>query len=207
MADAAYGDILYFLTTQEARQGRHVLGVCADSWVSHQRKATNPARRVDRLLQALLRWQWRTLQWQQGGKGWLRKKFVAVRCRRATRKGQRQVGWLMGERVTRGQPEERKYRWSNLSAAATLEELAGYAHKGYATEQFHAEAKGEVGSNQSQGRWPSFRQHAVTVMLAYNFLVWLKLRQRHGSRGCPQPRDPFSSSPGPTAADAASSPS
>jgi SRSO17 transposase len=208
VADAGYGDNPYFLTALEARQERYVLGVCADFRVSHRRKAASPAQRVDRLLQALPRWQWRTIRWRQGSKGWLRKKFVAVRCWRVSREGQRHVGWLLGERATRGQPEERKYYWSNLSASATVDELAGYAHRRYAVEQFHEEAKGEVGWDQYQGRlWPGFHRHTVTVMLAYSFLVWLELRQRRRPRGRGRPRDPFSPSAGPTAADAAGDPS
>jgi SRSO17 transposase len=208
VADAGYGDNPDFLAALEARQERYVMGVCADFRVSYQRQATSPVQRVDQLLQALPRGQWRTIRWRQGSKGWLRKKFVAVRCWRVTREGQRHVGWLLGERATRGQPEERKCYWSNLSASATVDELAGYAHRRYAVEQFHEEAKGEVGWDQYQGRlWPGFHRHAVTVMLAYSFLVWLELRQRRRPRGRGRPRDPFSPSAGPTAADAAGDPS
>jgi SRSO17 transposase len=208
VADADYGDNPHFLMGLEARQERYVVGVRADFRVSEQRKATTPAQRIDQLLQALPRWQWRTTRWRQGSKGWLRKKFVAVRCWRVTTEGQRHVGWLLGERATRRQPEERKYYWSNLPAAAAAEELAGYAHRRYAVEQFHEEAKGELGWDQYQGRvWPGFHRHAVTVMLAYSFLVWLELRQRHSPRGRGRPRDPFSPSPRPTAACAAGDPS
>jgi hypothetical protein len=42
-----------------------------------------------------------------------------VRCWRVSSDGLRQVGWLLGERATRGQPEEQKHAWSNLPAAAT----------------------------------------------------------------------------------------
>jgi SRSO17 transposase len=113
-----------------------------------------------------------------------------------TSDGPRQKGWLLGERATRGQPEERKYSWSNLPAETTLEELAGYAHRHHAIEQFHEEAKGELGWDQYQGRvWPGFHRHAVTVLLAYSFLVWVELRRRHHHTGQGRPRDPFSPSP------------
>ena len=208
VADAGDGAPPHFLTALAVRQERYVMGVCADFRVSHQRQVTSPAPRVDQLLQALPRWQWRTIRWRQGRQGWLRKTCVAVRCWRVTREGQRHVGWLLGERATRGQPEERKYSWSNLSASATVEELAGYAPRRYAIEQFHAEATGEVGWDPYQGRlWPGFHRHTVTVMLAYSFLVWVELRQRHRPRGRGRPRDPFSPSPGSPAADAASDPS
>jgi SRSO17 transposase len=196
VADADYGDNPNFLAGLETRQERYVVGVRCDFRVGRQRKATSAVQRADQLLQALPRWQWRTIRWRQGTKGWLRKKFVAVRCWRVTADGQRHVGWLVGERATRGQPEERKYAWSNLPAAATLEELAGYAHRRYAVEQFHEEAKGELGWDHYQGRlWPGFHRHAATVMLAYSFLVWLELRQRRGRHSRGRPRDPFSPSP------------
>jgi SRSO17 transposase len=208
VADADYGDNPHFLAGVEARQERYVVGVRADFRVRPQQKATSPAQRADQLLQALPRWQWRTIRWRQGTKGWLRKKFVAVRCWRATAEGQLRVGWLVGERAARGQPEERKYYWSNLPTSARLEELAGYAHRRYAVEQFHEEAKGEVGWDQYQGRlWPGFHRHAVTVMLAYSFLVWLELRQRRTPRGRGRPRDPFSPSTGSAAPQPTSGPS
>jgi SRSO17 transposase len=145
VADADYGDNPTFLAGLESRQERSVVGIRADFRVSQQRRATSPVQRVDQGLRAWPRWQGRTVRWRQGTNGWLRKKLVAVRCWRRTNDGQRHVGWRLGERVTRGQPEERKYYWSNLPAPATLEELAGYAHRRYAVEQFHEEAKGELG--------------------------------------------------------------
>jgi SRSO17 transposase len=208
VADADYGDNPHFLAGLEERHERYVVGVRADFQVVCTRKTTTPGQRADRVLAALPRWQWRTIRWRQGTKGWLRKKFVAVRCWRVTSDGRRHIGWLVGERATRGQPEERKYYWSNLPASATLEELAGYAHRRHAVEQFHEEAKGELGWDQYQGRlWTGFHRHAVTAMLAYSFLVWLELRQRRGPRGRGRPRDPFSPSPGPTAAAATGDPS
>jgi SRSO17 transposase len=197
VADADYGDNPHFLTGLEARQERYVVGIRADFRVSQQRAAASPVQRADRLLRALPRWQWRTIRWRHGTKGWLRKKFVAIRCWRVTSDGQRHVGWLLGERTTRGQPEERKCYWSNLPVAATLDELASYAHRRFAIEQFHEEAKREVGWDQYQGRlWPGFHRHTVTVMVAYSFLVWLELRQRHQHIRRGRPRDPFSPSAG-----------
>jgi SRSO17 transposase len=153
--------------------------------------------RADEWLQTVPRWQWRTIRWRRGTKGWLRKKFVVVRGWRVTSDGPRHLGWLVGERAPRGQLEERKYYWSNLPAETTLEELAGLAHRRHAVEQFHEEAKGELGWDQYQGRlWPGFHRHAVTVMLGYSFLVWWERRQRRRPKrqGCL--RDPFSPSAG-----------
>jgi SRSO17 transposase len=208
VADADDGDNPHFRAGLEARQERYVVGVRADVRVGVGRAAARPVQRADRLLQALPRWQWRTIRWRHGTTGWLRKKFVAVRCWRVTSDGKRHVGWLVGERATRGQPEERKYCWSNLPAAATLEELAGYAHRRYAVAQFHEEAKGELGWDQDQGRlWIGFHRQAVTVMLAYSFLVWLELQRRRHYQRRGRPRDPFSPSTRSLAGDASSRPS
>jgi SRSO17 transposase len=197
VADADYGDNPNFLAGLEARQERYVVGVRMDFQVSVGRAASSPVWRADELLQSVPRWQWRTIRWRRGTKGWLRKKFVAVRGWRVTSDGQRHVGWLLGERATRSRPEERKYYWSNLPADTALEELAGYAHRRHAVEQFHEEAKGELGWDQYQGRlWPGFHRHAVTVMLAYSFLVWLEQRQRRRPKRQGRPDAPFSPSAG-----------
>ena len=173
VADADYGDNPNFLAGLEARQEPYVVAVRTDFQVSIGSKAMTPVWRTDQLLHTVPRWQWRTVRWRQGSKGWLRKKFVAA---------------------TRGQPERKCY-WSNLPATAALEELAGYAHRRYAVEQFHEEAKGEVGWDQYQGRlWPGFHRHAVTVMLAYSFLVWLEVHQRRRQPRQGRPRAPVSPS-------------
>jgi SRSO17 transposase len=146
-------------------------------------------------LAAVPRCQWRTIRWRQGAKGWLRKKFVALRAWRLSSDGETHIGWLLGERAARGQAEERKFYWSNLPAKATLEELVEYAHRRHAIEQFHEEAKGELGWDQYQGRlWPGFHRHAVTVMLALSFLIWQEFGERDKRCKRGRPRDPFSPS-------------
>jgi SRSO17 transposase len=195
VADADYGDNPNFLAGLEARHERYVVAVRSDFQVRPKCRGGPPSQRADQVLAALPRRQWRTVRWRHGAKGWLRKKFVAVRGWRITAEGETHIGWLLGERAARGQPEERKYYWSNLPASATLEELVDYAHRRHAIEQFHEEAKEELGWDQYQGRlWPGFHRHAATVMLALSFLLWLELRQRqsHTNRG--RPRDPFSPS-------------
>jgi hypothetical protein len=63
-------------------------------------------------------------------------------------------------------------------------------------EQYHEEAKGLLGWDQYQGRlWPGFHRHAVTVMLAYGFLVWQEWRQRQERARSGRPRRPFSPRP------------
>ena len=195
IADADYGDNPNFLAGLEARQEPYVVAVRTDFQVTMGRAAPTPVWRTDALLHSVPRWQWRTVRWRQGSTGWLRKTCVAVRGWRVTSDGRRHEGWLVGERATQGQPEERKCYWSNLPATAALEELARYAHRRYAVERFHEEAKGEVGWDQYQGRlWPGFHRHAVTVMLAYSVLVWLEVRQRRSQPCHGRPRDPVSPS-------------
>jgi SRSO17 transposase len=184
------------------------VAVRRDFEVCRKRRGASPGQRAARVLAALPRQQWRTIRWRQGSKGWLRKKFVALRCWRLPSQGETRMGWLVGERAARGQPEERKYYWSNLPASAAWEELVDVAHRRHAVEQFHEEAKGELGWDQYQGRlWSGFHRHALTVRLAYSFLVWqeLRQRQRHPRRG--RPRDPCSPSAGPISVHAASRPS
>jgi SRSO17 transposase len=179
VADADDGDHPNFLAGLEARQEPYVVAVRTDFPVRVGQAVTSPVWRADDLLQTVPRWQWRTIRGRRGTKGWLCQKFVAVRGWRVTSDGDQHEGGLVGERAPRGQPEERKYYWSNLPAEATLEELAGLAHQRHAIEPFHEEAKGELGWDQYQGRlWPGFHRHAVAVMLAYSVLVWLAQRQR-----------------------------
>lgn len=195
VADADDGDNPNFLAGLEARQEPYVVAVRTDFAVRLRNAATSRGWRADALLQTVPRWQWRTMRWRQGTKGWLRKKFVAVRCWRVTSDGQRHAGWLLGERATQGQPEEWKYFWSNLPPDTPLEVLAGLAHRRQAIEPFHEEAKGELGWDQDQGRlWPGFHRHAVTVMLAYSFLVWLELQQRRSAKSQGRRGDPVSPS-------------
>ena len=202
--DADYGDNPNFLAGLEARQERYVVAVRCDFQVRMKTRGAPSCQRADQALAAVPRRQWRTIRWRHGTKGWLRKKFVALRAWRLTAQGEAHIGWLLGERAARGQAEEHKFYWSNLPASATLEELVDYAHRRHAIEQFHEEAKGELGWDQYQGRlWPGFHRHAVTVMLALSFLIWLELRERdkHPKRG--RPRDPFSPSTGSLASSAA----
>src|SRR5919198_1539980 len=114
VADADYGDHPNFLQGLEEQQERYVVAVRTDFQVSVGKAATSPVWRAGELLQTVPRWQWRTMRWRRGTKGWLRQKFVAVRGWRVTNNGHRHEGWLVGERAPRGQPEERKYYWSHL---------------------------------------------------------------------------------------------
>jgi SRSO17 transposase len=195
VADADYGDHPNFLAGLQDRNERDVVAVRCDFQVRRKCRGTPPSQRADQVLAALPKGQWRTIRWRHGTKGWLRKKFVAIRAWRITAEGEAHIGWLLGERAACGQPEERKFYWSNLPASASLEELVDYAHRRHAIEQFHEEAKEELGWDQYQGRlWPGFHRHAAAVMLAMSFLTCLELQHRHRQAKRGRPRDPVSPS-------------
>jgi SRSO17 transposase len=60
-------------------------------------------------------------------------------------------------------------------------------------EQYHEEAKTELGWDQYQGRrWDGFHRHAVLLMLSYSFLVWVEARTRRQRQRQGRPRAAFS---------------
>ena len=65
-----------------------------------------------------------------------------------------------------------------------LEVLVEYAHRRHWVEQYHEEAKTELGWDQYQGRrWDGFHRQAVLVMVSYSFLVWVEARSRGQRQG------------------------
>ena len=110
-----------------------------------------------------------------------------------TSSGHRRSGWLIGEDASDG---KRRYYWSNFGPEVVLERMVEYAHRRHWVEQYHEEAKGLLGWDQYQGRlWPGFHRHAVSVMLAYSFLVWQEWQQRQERARSGRPRRPFSPRP------------
>lgn len=202
-ADADYGDNPNFLNGLEQRRQRYVVAVRADFSVTPSRHGGVKQRADARIGAQPLR-SWRTVTWREGSKGWLRGRFVAVRCWRTTA-GRRRLGWLIGELAADG---KRRYYWSNFQAAMPLAAMVEYAHRRHWVEQYHEEAKGLLGWDQYQGRrWRGFHRHAVTVMLAYSFLVWQEWQQRHERARPGRPRRAFSPSGGSASHDIAGNPS
>jgi SRSO17 transposase len=196
-ADADYGDNPNFLAGLEKRREVYVVAIRSDFLVALGSRQA-PAQRVDAVLADLPASTWRTVHWRQGSQEWLRGRFVALRCWRVTTDGQRHRGWLIGERQARGQRERWKSFWSNFGPQMPLSEMVEYAHRRHWVEQFHEEAKGELGWDQYQGRlWLGFHRHTAAVMLAYSFLVWREWHRRQ-RRGPGRPRLAFSPSAGPT---------
>jgi SRSO17 transposase len=196
--DAAYGDNPNFLNGLEDRGEHHVVAVRANFSVTLGRGPTTPVLRADAVLAAEPLQAWQTIAWSAGAKGWWRAKFLALRCWRVDGDGTRHVGWLIGQRPGQGQHGDRKYFWSDFPAHTPLAVLVEYAHRRHWVEQYHEEAKTDLGWDQYQGRrWDGFHRHAITVMLSYSFLVWLEGWEREQRTGRGRPRAAFSPSPGP----------
>jgi SRSO17 transposase len=163
-----------------------------------------PVRRADEVWVAQPRRAWRSITWSEGAKGWWRATFLALRCWRIDGDGTRHGGWLLGQRPCRGQQGDGKYFWSDFSPTTPLAVLVEYAHRRHWVEQYHEEAKTELGGDQYQGRrWDGCHRHAVLVMLSYSFLVWLEARSREHRQGSGRPRAAFSPAPGSAATLAA----
>jgi len=207
-SDADYGDNPHFLNGLEERGERHVVAVRADFSVTLGRGPESPVLRADAALAAHPLRDWQTIAWSEGAKGWWRAKFLALRCWRVDGEGTRHGGWLIGQRPGRGQRGDGKYFWSDFPVPTPLAVLVEYAHRRHWVEQYHEEAKTELGWDQYQGRrWDGFHRHAITVMLSYSFLVWLEGWEREQRTGRGRPRSAFSPAPGPPPRAAAGGPS
>jgi SRSO17 transposase len=181
-----------------------------DFRVTLARRAAEPSQRAEEVLWALPVRTWRTLHWHEGSRGWLQARFAAQRCWRVDGQGNLRIGWLIGQRSASDQDreEEWKYCWSDFGPQASLEQMVEYGHRRYWVEQYREEAKGLLGWDKYQGRrWKGFHRHAVTVMLAYSFLVWKEWRERQTQRRRGRPRRPFSPSARPASAIARRDPS
>jgi SRSO17 transposase len=192
-ADADYGDNPNFLDGLETRRQRYVVAIRSDFAVrpSGPRQQPRPAETLIRTQPARV---WRRVTWREGSRGWMRGRVVAVRGWRPTSSGRRRAGWLIGELASDG---KRRYYWSNFGPAVAMERLMEYAHRRHWVERFHEEAKGLLGWDQYQGRlWSGFHRHAVTVMLAYSYLVWHEWHERQDRARRGRPRRAFSPSAG-----------
>jgi SRSO17 transposase len=189
VSDADYGDNPNFLNGLEERRERYVVAVRANFSVALGRSALSAVRRADAVIAAQPARAWRVLCWTEDPGGSLRARFTAVRCWRVDGDGTRHRGWLLGQRPADNPQGEHKYGWSNFPPRTPLAVMVEYTHRRHWVEQYHEEAKGELGWDQYQGRrWEGFHRHAVTVMLSDSFLVWLEWRQRQQMRrpGCPR---------------------
>lgn len=191
--DADYGDNPNFLNGLEDRGERYVMAVRASFSVTLGRSPKSLVQRADAGLAVQPLRVWQTITWSEGSQGWQRAKGLALRWWRVDGDGVRHVGWLIGQRPGREQEGDWKYFWSNFPPTTPLAVMLEYAHRRHWVEQYHEEAKTELGWDQYQGRrWDGFHRHALAVMLSYSFLVWLEARERDYRSGRGRPRPAFS---------------
>lgn len=183
VADGDYGDNPHFLDGLESRRQRYVAAVRKDFQVAGGRGQVERPRRAEELIAALAPREWRVICWRDGHGQKLQAQLSARRCWRVDGEGNRRLGFLIGERPCGDPAGEHHYYWSNFPARTPLSVMVEYEHRRCWVEQYHEEAKGELGWDQHQGRvWESFHRHAQLVMLAYSFLVWLEFRGRQRRR-------------------------
>lgn len=197
VADASYGGNDTYLSGLEQRKEHYVGAVPCDFTVAlEDEEAYAPGiQRVDVALHQIPRGKWATIRWREGTKGWLRKKFVAVRAYRTLDGERKTLGWLIGERPGYGQGNgDWKYYFSNFPVDTQLEKIVEYVHRRWHIDRFYEDAKNELGWGDYQGRkWVGFHRYTIIVMITYSFLTWREWKHRHSaprSRG--HPRNPFS---------------
>lgn len=194
VADASYGGNDTYLSGLEERKEHYVNGVPCDFPVILAEVPEAVIQRADKVMHHKPRRKWKTVRWREGTKGWLRRKFIAVRAYRTVDGERKKLGWLIGERPGYGQKGKWKYYFSDFPADTPLEKLVEYAHRRWHIDRFYEDAKNELGLGDYQGRkWIGFHRHIIIVMLTYGFLAWREWKHRHSSpRRRGRPRNPFS---------------
>lgn len=194
VADSSYGGNDTYLSGLEQRKEHYVNSVPCDFSVILKDDPEGNVQRADVAMHQIPRRKWRTIRWREGTKGWLRKKFMAVRAYRALDGKQKTLGWLIGERPGYGQSGKWRYYFSDFPAETPLEQLVDYVHRRWHIDRFYEDAKNELGLGDYQGRkWVGLHRHIIIVMLTYGFLAWREWKHRHSSpRSRGRPRNPFS---------------
>jgi SRSO17 transposase len=192
VADSGYGGDDKYLSGLESRQEHYVNGVPCDFLVVKDNDSV--IQRADVIMSNVALQKWRTIRWREGTKGWLSKRFMAIRGYRVVGGERKTLGWLIGERPGYGQKGDRKYYFSDFPADAPLEKLVEYAHRRWIIDRYYEDAKNELGWGDYQGRkWIGFHRHGIIVMLTYSFMTWLEWIHRHTSPvGRGRPRNPYS---------------
>lgn len=195
VADASYGGNDTYLSGLEQRKEHYVSAVPCDFTVALEDDPEESIQRADVALHQIPRGKWATIRWREGTKGWLRKKFVAVRAYRTLDGERKTLGWLIGERPGYGQGNgDWKYYFSNFPVDTQLEHMVEYVHRRWRIDRFYEDAKNELGWGDYQGRkWVGFHRHTIIVMITYSFLAWREWNHRHSAPGpVGRPRNPFS---------------
>jgi SRSO17 transposase len=194
VTDASYGGDDPYLSGLESRKEHYVNAVPCDFTVILEKDPQTSVQRADAVMHHFSRREWRTIRWREGTKGWLGKKFIAVRAYRTVDGKAKTLGWLIGERPGYGQTGKWKYYFSDFPADTPLEKLVDYAHRRWHIDRFYEDAKNELGLGDYQGRkWIGFHRHIIIVMITYSFLSWREWKHRHSTpRPRGRPRNPYS---------------
>jgi SRSO17 transposase len=124
----------------------------------------------------------RHVTWRNGTKGPLTGDFAITRVRPADGPEAKdgvhlpgEAAWLVCERLRNG---DRKYYLADLPASASHKKIVAAIKARWACEQMHQQAKEELGLDHFEGRsWVGLHHHAVLVMIAFAFLVGLRLTE------------------------------
>jgi SRSO17 transposase len=141
VADSSYGGNDRYLSGLEQREEHYVNGVPCDFTVILEDDPEGNVQRADTVMHQKPRRKWKTIRWREGTKGWLRKKFVAVRAYRSLDGVRKTLGWLIGERPGYGQTGKWKYYFSDFPTDTPLEKLVDYAHRRWHIDRFYEDAK------------------------------------------------------------------
>ncbi|MBI3301546.1 MAG: IS701 family transposase [Deltaproteobacteria bacterium] len=178
-ADCTYASDPTFLAGLESRGKLYVVPVPREFGVQASRRRAQAVEGAAAVLTRLPERAWRTISWRQGNLGRVRRRWIRMRCWRATAEGRGAYGWLIGERPVRGQDEEWKYYFSNAGPRVKFQHLIKIALQRSHIGRFYQQAKQELGWDHYEGRlWLGFHRHALLVCMAYSFLVLLRARQR-----------------------------
>jgi SRSO17 transposase len=82
VTDSSYGGNDTYLSGLEARNEKYVASVPSDLSVILEDDTQAKSKRADALMHHLPKRKWKTIRWREGTKGWLPKKFVAIRAYR-----------------------------------------------------------------------------------------------------------------------------
>jgi len=145
VADAGYGGDNTYLSGLESRQERYINGVRCNFLVVLENDPRSVIQRADVVMANIALKKWRTIRWREGTKGWLSKRFVAIRAYRVVGEERKKLGWLIGERPGYGQKGDRKYYFSDFPADAPLDKLVEYVHRRWIIDRYYEDAKNELG--------------------------------------------------------------
>jgi SRSO17 transposase len=200
LADAAYGEVGEFRLGLEQRELTYVVQVpgtisaypqeVVPETVPYAGRGRPPVarylKRRSSLRQLVLAAGERaahTVTWREGADGeQLVSRFVAlrvrpagIRLRRATRRGELPVRWLLAEWPA-GEPEPTKYWLANLPQTTPLQQIVHLAKLRWRVEHDYRELKDALGLDHPEGRsWQGWHHHVTLVSVAHAFVTLERL--------------------------------